>query len=56
MLRLLEEAECVKVVKLENNGKSELKTLFCEVVDGGNIQRFSLIGELRINAHDHGCV
>ena len=56
MLRLPEEAECVQVVKMVNYGKSELKTLFCEVIYGGDIQRFSLICELRINAHDHGCV
>ena len=56
MLRLLEEAERAQVVKMEINGKSELKTLFYEVVDGSNIQRFPLIGELCINAHDHGCV
>ena len=56
MLRLLEEAERAQVVKMEINGKSELKTLFCEVIYGGDIQRFSLICELRINAHDHGCV
>ena len=38
------------------NWKSVRKTRFCEIIDGGNVFLFPLVGELCINAHDHGCV